>query len=244
MGHFRKAGQRFANAAHLACDVHVPHLIPVARTLATFFLSALVADKGAVVHTVPHPKAHVFGNGEGLVGRGLFVEECGDVYEPGELFVYSVIRSPHPVAVVIGAIHLYKCAVLGRNGIEVAIAVQLRMFLVLIEGLPCALHGAQFFFRGEVACLAIASEFLVKDKSLFLALAKLINHADDVSAEYGFLFRNGGHRIGLCYCRHIMAGTMTLELAIGCIPAVTDRIALGGHIVGVAVVVELLCHIP
>ena len=65
--HFRQAGQGFADTAYLTGDVHVPHLIAVTRFGPAFILCTLFLHKGTIVHTVPNPQSHVFGNQKCLV---------------------------------------------------------------------------------------------------------------------------------------------------------------------------------
>ena len=94
------------------------------------------------MQTVPYPQAHVLGYQQGFVGYLLVVHVGGNVDKSGQLFVDGVVGSPHPVVVVVGAVHLYQRRMVGRDGIQVAISVAGILLLVLVKGFPCALHGA------------------------------------------------------------------------------------------------------
>ena len=134
--HLRQACQRLADAAHLAGDIHIPHLIAVAGALAAFLLRSVLLHVGAVVHAVPHPQSHVLGNGEGLVGYGLVVKQVGDVDESGELLVHRVVGCPHSVGVVVWGIFLDEGAVLGGNGVDISVAILLILLFICVEVAP------------------------------------------------------------------------------------------------------------
>ena len=240
--HLREACQRLGHSAHLAGDVHVPHLVAVAGFGAALVLPSVALHEGAVVQAVPHPQSHILGNEQSLGGSGFVVDIGGDVDETCQLLVYRIIRCPHPALVVVGAVHLYQCAVLGRDGVQVAVAILLILFLIAVEVFPCALHLSQFFLGGEVAGLPVASQLLVPHEGALLALAQSVHHLCDVALEDGFLRFVLTAGKGESHGRHIVARAVALQLRGGRVPAVGLGIALGGESVGVAVVVELLFH--
>ena len=232
------------HAAHLTGDVHVPHLVAVAGPSASLLLSAVFLHVGAVVHAVPHPQPHILGDEQGLVGNGFVVHVGGYVDEACQLLVDGVVRCPHPVGVVVRTVHLYQRAVLGGYGVEVAVAVPLRVLLVFVKGRPRAFHVFQLLLRGEVARLPVAAERVVPHEGLLLTGTQFVDHACDIGFEYRLLLRVLGHGISLGDGRHVMAGAMALELGVGRVPSVGSGVARCGHVVGVAVVVELLGHVP
>ena len=240
--HLREPCQRLCHAAHLAGDVHVPHLVAVAGLGAALVLTAVALHVGTVVQAVPHPQSHVLGDEQGLLGRGLVVDIGGDVDETCQLLVYRVIGSPHPTLIVVGAVHLYQGAVLGGDGVQVAVAILLIVFLIAVEVGPGALHLLQFLLRGEVAGLPVAAQLLVPYEGALLALAQAVDHLYDVTLEDGLLLRilttgkGEGHR------RHVVARAVTLQFGRRRVPAVGLGIALRRESVGVAVVIELLLH--
>ena len=140
--HLGKTRQSLSHATHLTGDVHVPHFITVARTAAALLLRSFFRDEGAIGQTVPHPESHVLGNKQSLGGYFLVIDIVGNVDESSQLLVNGVVRSPHPIFVVVGTVHLNQCAVLGRNGVQVAIAIVTIIFLIAVEGSPCSLQLA------------------------------------------------------------------------------------------------------
>ena len=242
--HLGEASQRLTDASHLSGDVHVPHLIAVARLAATLVLCAVLLHISAVVHTVPHPESHVLGYLESLVANLLVVEVGSDVDETRQLLVNTIIRCPNPVGVVVGTIHLDKGAVLGRDGVEIAVAILLGVLLVFVESLPGTLHLTKFCLRGEITCLPVALQVLVIYEGTLLALTEFVHHTGDVFAKDCLLLGIGSHGISLCDGRHIVARAMSLELGVGRVPTVRFCVALRGKTVGVAVVIELLGNVP
>ena len=107
LGHLRESGQRLGHSSHLAGDIHVPHLIAIAGTLATLLLVAFALHIGAVVQAVPHPQSHILSNQQRLLGHLAVVDIGGDVDESGQLLVHRVVGSPHPIIIIVRAIHLY-----------------------------------------------------------------------------------------------------------------------------------------
>ena len=124
---------------------------------ASLSLRTIFLDIGAVVKTVPHPQSHVLGDEQCLGSNRLVVEIGSDVDESGQLLMNGIVRRPHTVAVVVGTVLFDEHTVLGRDGVEIAIAIFLGMLLVHVKSRPRALHILQFAFRGQVACLPIAS---------------------------------------------------------------------------------------
>ena len=242
--HLGKSGERFAHSSHLSGYVHVPHLVSVARLGSALILVAILLHVSAIMHSVPHPEPHVLGYEKCLVADFLVIKIGGYVDESCQLLVYAVVRRPHPVAVVVGTIHLYQGAMLSRNGVDVAVAILLRMLLVFIKGSPGALHLSEFSLGSEISRLPVAVQILVEHEGFLLALAQFVHHAGDVFAEDGLLFGLGCHGVRLCDGRHVVARTMPLEFGIRRIPAVASGVALGAQCVGIPIVVELLTHVP
>ena len=243
MNHLREACQRFGHTAHLAGNVHIPHLIAVAGAGAALLLCALALDVGAVVQSVPHPKPHILSYQQGFLGDGFVIDVVGDVDEAGQLFVDAVVRCPHPLLVVVRAIHLYQGTVLGGNGVKVTVAVVLEVLLVVVEVLPCSLHLAQLGFGGEVACFPVAAQLLVIDKGAFLAGAQLVHHRADILFQLLALVFVGTRGVGHGHGAHIVPAAVAFQLRGGGVPSVGFGITLGGQSVGVAVVVQLLLHV-
>ena len=156
----------------------------------------------------------------------------------------SIIRSPHPVGVVVRPVHLYQGTMLGGNGIDITIAIFLRMLLVFIKSRPRAFHILQFLLRRKVARLPVASKGVAPYKSLLLTGTKFINHPRDVLLEDCLLLRVLRHNICLGQGRHIMSGAMAFEFCIRRIPSISNLIAFRRHIIRITIVVELLRHIP
>ena len=225
--HLRQTGKRLADASHLACDIHIPHLVAVARTLASFLLCSVLLDVSAVVHAVPHPQSHILGYEQCLVGDTLVIEICSNVDKTCKLLVNRVIRSPYALGVIIWGIFLDEGAVLCGNGVEITISIAGAVFLVDVESIPCALHLAQFILGCKVTCLTVTSEGIVIYEGALLALAQLVDHTHDVLPQYVLLHRVGCHCICLGNSRHIVTRTMSLELAVGSVPTVTACIAFG-----------------
>ena len=157
------------------------------------------------MHSVPHPEPHVLGYEKCLVADFLIIKIGGYVDESCQLLVYAVVRRPHPVAVVVGTIHLYQGAMLSRNGVDVAVAILLRMLLVFIKGSPGALHLSEFSLGSEISRLPVAVQILVEHEGLLLAFSQFVHHAGDVFAEDGLLFGLGCHGVRLCDGRHVVA---------------------------------------
>ena len=242
--HLGKSGERFAHTSHLTGDVHVPHLVAVARLGSALILGAVLLYVSAVVHAVPYPESHILGDEESLIADFLIIKVGCDVYQTGKLLVYAVIRCPNPIGVVVGTIHFYQGAMLSRNGIDIAVTIQFRVLLILIKSSPGALHLSEFCLRSEITSLPVALQFLIIYEGLLLTLSQLIHHSGDVLAEDCLLFRISCHGVCLCDCRHIVTRSMTLELGIRRIPAIALGITLGTESVGIAIVVELLGNIP
>ena len=238
--HLRQSGQRLSHAAHLAGNIHVPHLVAVAGTGPALVLPAVALDVGAVVQAVPHPQSHVLSREQGLVGHSAVVDVGGNVDESRQLLVHGIIRCPHPTVVVIGAIHLNQHTVLGGDGVQVAIAVLAGLLLVAVEVGPCALHLAELLLGGKVAGLPVAAQLLVPDERPLLALAQTVHHLGDVSAQNVLLRLVLTTGKGEGQRRYIVAGAVALQLRRRRVPAVRLGIALRRKSVGVAVVIELL----
>ena len=180
--HFRQACQRLSHAAHLTGNVHVPHLIAVARTCATLILLAVALRIGAIVQAIPHPESHVLGRDQRLGCHNRVVDISSNVDETCQLLMHRVIRCPHPIIIIVRAIHLNEHAMLGRDGVQIAIAVLRGLTLIAVKVGPSALHGLQFLLRGEVARLPVASQLFVPHKGTFLTLAQAVHHLGDVTA--------------------------------------------------------------
>ena len=185
--HLGQTCQALGHATHLTGDVHVPHLVAVARLGTTFLLRAVALHVGAVVQTVPDPQAHVLGNQPGLVRNLLVIHIGGDVDEARQLLVHTVVGRPYPLLVVVGAVHLDEGAVLGRNSVQVAIAILLVVLLVLVEILPRTLQLPQFRLGSKVASLPVAAQLLVPHKRTLLATSQFIDHQRDVLLQQRFL---------------------------------------------------------
>ena len=202
--HLRKTGERFAHTSHLTGDVHVPHLVAVAWLGSALILSAVLLYVSAVVHAVPYPESHILGNKECLVADFLIIKVGGDVYQTGKLLVYTVIRCPYPIRVVVGTIHLDKSTMLSRNGVDIAVTIQFRVLLIFIKSRPSALHLSEFSLRSEITSLPVALQILIIYKGHLLILSQLIHHSGDVLAEDSLLLRIGCHGVCLCDSRHIV----------------------------------------
>ena len=203
--HLGKSGERFAHTSHLTGDVHVPHLVAVTRLGSAFILGAVLLYVSAVVHTVPYPESHILGDEECLVADFLIIKVGSDVYQTGKLLVYAVIRCPNPIGVVVGTIHFNQSTMLSRNGVDIAVAIQFWVLLILIKSSPGALHLSEFCLRSEITSLPVALQILIIYEGAFLAFSELVHHSGDVLAEDCLLFRISCHGICLCDCRHIVA---------------------------------------
>ena len=241
--HLRQAGERLLHASHLTGDVHVPHLIAVARLGAALSLCAVGLHVGAVMQSVPHPEAHVLGNDERLGGELLVVHEVGDVDKSGQLLMHGVVRGPHALFVVVGRIALNEGAVLGGNGVDVSVAVVGAVGLVTIEILPCAAQLSELALGRQVAGLTVTAQLLVVNKRHLLALAHLVDHILYVLLELLTLCLVRATGVGHGHGRKVMARSVALELRGGRVPSVAHGIAVGGQSVGVAVVVNLLARV-
>ena len=241
--HLRQAGQRLGHASHLASDIHVPHLMAVARSCPSLGAVAVALHVCAIVHAVPHPQAHVLGYEQRFLGDGIVVDVGGYVDEARQLLVHAVVGCPHPLLVVIRSIHLDEHAVLRRYGVQVAIAVALILLLVAVEVFPRALHRSQLLFRGEVACLPVASQRVAPHEGALLAAAQHVDHHAQAAAQAMLLLLIAA--TGVCHGHrtHIVARAVSLQLRGGRVPAVGHGAALCAQPVGVVVVVELLSHI-
>ena len=203
--HLRKTGERFAHTSHLTGDVHVPHLVAVARLGSALILGAVLLYVSAVVHAVPYPESHILSDEESLVADFLIIKVGGDVYQTGKLLMYTIIRCPNPIGVVVGTIHLNKSTMLSRNGIDIAVTIQFRVLLIFIKSSPSALHLSEFCLWSEITRLPVTLQILIIYEGFLLTLSQLIHHSGDVLAKDGFLLRIGCHGVCLCNCRHIMA---------------------------------------
>ena len=202
--HLRKTGERFAHSSHLTGDIHVPHLVAVARLGSALILGAVLLYVSAVVHAVPYPESHILGDEECLIADFLIIKVGSDVYQTGKLLVYTIIRCPNPIGVVVSTIHLDKSTMLSRNGVDIAISILFRMFLILIKSSPGALHLSEFCLRSEITSLPVALQFLIIYEGHLLILSQLIHHPGDVLAEDSLLLRIGCHGVCLCDSRHIV----------------------------------------
>ena len=131
---------------------------------------------------------------------------------------------------------------LGRDGIQVAVAIQLRVLLIAVEVFPGALHLFQFFLWGKVTGLPVASKLLIPDEGTLLALPQAVDHLGDIPFENRFLGRILTTGIGKGHGGHVVSGAVTFEFRGGRIPAVGLRITLRRESVGVTVVIELLFY--
>ena len=174
--HLREARQSLTHSTYLAGNIHVPHLIAVARTVATLLLRAFFRDEGAIGQSVPHPEAHIFRDEQRFLGNRLVVYIVGNIDESGQLLVYSIIRCPHPVFVVVGAIHLYQRTMLGRNGVQIAVAVVAIIFFVAVEVAPLTTQLAQLLLRSQVASLEVAAQRVAPNEGALLAGTELVDH--------------------------------------------------------------------
>ena len=159
--HLRKTGERFANTSHLTGDVHVPHLIAVARLGSALILGSVLLHVSAVVHSVPYPESHILGDEECLVADFLIIKIGGDVYQTSKLLVHAVIRCPYPIGVIVGTIHFYQGAMLSRNGVDIAVTILFWVLLVFIKGSPGALQLSEFCLRSKITSLPVALQILV-----------------------------------------------------------------------------------
>ena len=236
----RQAGQGFLHAAHLAGDVHVPHLIAVARPCLALRLVAVHLHIGPVMQAVPHPEAHVLRDQQRLRGDLRIVDVLGNVNEPGQLLVDGVIRGPHTLLIIIRSVFLDEDRMLRRNGVDIAVSVAPGILLVLIEGRPRSFQLVEFRFGNQVPRLAIAAQCIVPDKGKFLTGTQFINYPLDPFLQG----RPGGRIVGTGERErqggHVVARPVSLELRGRGIPAVGDGIALRRKAVGVTIVVQLL----
>ena len=202
--HLGETRQRLCHTSHLASDVHVPHLIAIARTSTTLCLRSFAFDVSTIVQTVPHPQSHILGNEQGLGGSGFVIDIGGNVDESCQLLMHRIIWCPHPTVVIIGTIHLNQDAMLGRDGIQITVAILLVSLFIAVKVGPRALHLLQLFLRGEVACLPVATQLFIPYKGPLLTLAQSVDHLDDMLFEDGFLVwvLTTGKSKG--QCRHIV----------------------------------------
>ena len=203
--HLRKTGERFTHTSHLTGDVHVPHLVAVARRGSALILGAVLLYVSAVVHAVPYPESHILGDEESLIADFLIIKVGCDVYQTGKLLVYAVIRSPNPIGVVVSTIHFNQSTMLSRNGVDIAVTIKFRVLLILIKSSPGALHLSEFCLRSEITSLPVALQILIIYEGLLLAFSELVHHSGDVLAEDGFLLWVSCHGVCLCDSRHIVA---------------------------------------
>ena len=120
------------------------------------------------MQAVPYPQPHVLGYEQSLGGHPLVVNVGCNIYESGQLLMYRIVGCPHPGFVVVAAIHLDECGMVGRDGIEVSVAIFLPLRLMLVESLPSTLHLAQFGLRGKVASLPVAAQRVVPHEGALL----------------------------------------------------------------------------
>ena len=196
------------------------------------------------MQAVPNPKSHVLCYEESLVGNLFLVNVVGDVDKTCQLLVDGVVWSPNPLLIVVCAIHLDEYCVVCWYGVEIAVAILRPVFLVLVESLPSTLHFAKFSLRSEVACFPVAAELLVPYESLLLASAQFVDHALDVCLQGSLVGRVCGTCKSECESRHVVARTVALKLCCWRVPTVSHLVTFGAHAVSVAVVVELLAHVP
>ena len=202
--HLRKTGERFAHTSHLTGDVHVPHLVAVARLGSALILGTVLFHVSAIVHAVPYPESHILGDEECLIADFLIIKVGCNVYQTGKLLVYAVIRCPNPIGVVVGTIHFYQGAMLSRNSVDVTVTIQFRVLLILIKSSPGALHLSEFCLRSEITSLPVALQFLIIYEGHLLILSQLVHHSGDVLPEDGFLLWVSCHGVCLCDSRHIV----------------------------------------
>ena len=242
--HFRQATQGFSHTAHFTSDVHVPHLVTVAGPLTTFLTTAFRLDEGAVVQTIPHPQTHILGNEQCLVGNLPFIDVIGNVDESRQLFMDTVIRSPHPFLIIIRAIALDEHRMLCRNGIQVAVAIVLPVLFVPVKSRPAAFQFLQFRLWSQVTGFPVATQRVVPHEGSFLTLAQFIDHSTDTLSQ----LRLNSLVLRRCkskgQCRHIMSRTVTFEFCGGRVPPICHRITFRRQSVSVAIVIKLLSHVP
>ena len=196
------------------------------------------------MQAVPYPQTHVLGYEQRLGCHLLVVHVGGYVDESGQLLVYRVVGRPYPSLVVVAAVHFDECRVMGRDSVDVSVAILLPLLLMLVKCLPGTLHLAQLLLGGKVASLPVAAQLLVPHEGALLAHAQFVYHALHAREQLGLLLLVGSAGIGECQGRHVVTRAMTLELRGGRVPSVRYGVALGRQSVGVAVVVQLLCHVP
>ena len=127
---------------------------------------------------------------------------------------------------------------LGRDGVEIAVAVAAPVLLVAVEGFPGALQGVEFLARGEVAGLHVAPEPVRPDEGALLAGPQLVHHAADPHQQrvaQGRIVRPG---IGEGQGGQVVSRAVTLQLGVRRIPVLRTGIPLRWQAVGVAVIVE------
>ena len=156
--------------------------------------------------------------------------------------MYRIVRCPHPLFVVIGAIHLYQDAVLGGYGIEITIAILAAVFLIAVEVGPRALHLAQFVLGCKVTGFPVAPQLCIPDEGAFLALAQAVDHLDNIFTKdilFLFVLTTGkGHG----HSRHVVAGAVPFQFGGRRVPAVGLRVAVGRQPISIAIVIQLLFH--
>ena len=209
--HHRQSSQRLRHAPHLTGDVHVPHLVTVTRLILALSLRTVFLHIGTVVQAVPHPESHVAGNEQGFLADGLVVDDTGYVNQSGQLLMHGIVRSPHPVLVVIGTIHLDEHAVLRWDGVHVAIAIVTIILLIAVKVLPRAFHRTQFSLGSHVARLEIAAQRVAPHESALLTASHLGQHEADATQQrrlFLFVLTTG---IGHGHSREIMPCAMSLE---------------------------------
>ena len=189
---------------------------------------------------VPHPKAHVLRDEEGLRGDLLVVDVRGDVHEARQLLVDGIVRGPDALLIIVRRVFFDEDRMLGGNGVDVSVTIAPAVLLVLVERRPGAFQLAELGLRDEVPRLAVPAQLAVPDERHLLAGAEFVHHPADAAAEFVLEGRIVRAREGEREGGHVMARSVALQLRGRGIPAVGPGIALRGQAVGVAVVIQLL----
>jgi hypothetical protein len=77
--HFRESSKHLAHSSHLTGDIHIPHLIAIARLGTTLIRCAVSFQISTIMQAIPYPQSHVLGYQESLGYRLGIIKVSGDV---------------------------------------------------------------------------------------------------------------------------------------------------------------------
>ena len=189
------------------------------------------------MQAIPDPQAHIFSDKQSFIGKSLIIHIGGNVDKTCQLLMDRVIWSPHPIIIIITAIHLNKSRMVSRDSIEIAITILLILFFMLIKRRPTTFHLAELLLGSKIASLPITTQLLIPHKSTLLTLTKLIHHTSDITAQSIFILLRGSTRKGKSQSRHIVSRTMTFEFGGRRVPTIGWGITFGRKTVCITIVV-------